>query len=168
MLTIHQISFDEVIPWLLNKHYARRIPPISYAFGLFENKSLIGVVTYGVPLSSTLRTGVCGKEWEENVIELNRLCCRSDKNLASQLVSGSMNLLPKPKIIVSYADTAQGHIGYVYQATNFIYTGITSKTFDWKVQGRSNLHHCSIGDEFRGQENRLEKMKEKYGDSLFK
>ena len=32
----------------------------------------------------------------------------------------------KPKIVVSYADTSKGHVGYVYQATNFIYTGMSA------------------------------------------
>ena len=166
--SVHQISAREVEPWLLKRHYARRMPPISYAFGAFEGNSIIGVVTYGVPLSSTLRTGVCGKEWEPFVLELNRLCCKNEKNIASRLVARSMNLIPKPKIIVSYADSKQGHVGYVYQATNFIYTGITNKMFDWKVKGMDDLHHCSIGDEFRGMDNRSERMKEKYGDLLYK
>jgi len=166
--SVHQISFKEVEPWVLKRHYARRIPPISYAFGAFDGSSLIGIVTYGVPLSSTLRTGICGKEWEPQVLELNRLCCKNDKNIASRLVAGSMNLLPKPKIIVSYADSSQGHIGYVYQACNFIYTGITKRIFDWKIKGSEDLHHCSIGDEFRGKDNRLQRMKDKYGDSLYK
>ena len=30
--------------WLLHKHYAKRIPSISFAFGLF-NKELVGVMT---------------------------------------------------------------------------------------------------------------------------
>jgi hypothetical protein len=167
-IAVHQISHREVEPWLLKRHYARRIPPISYAFGAFENKCMIGVITYGVPLSSTLRTGVCGEEWQESVLELNRLCCRNDKNIASKIISKSLSILPKPKVIVSYADSSQGHVGYVYQATNFLYTGLTSKMFDWKVVGMDNLHHCSIGDEFRGMDNRLQRMKDKYGDNLYK
>jgi len=165
--SVQQISFSDVEPWLLKRHYARRIPPISYAFGAFEGNNLIGIITYGVPLSSTLRTGICGEEYEHLVLELNRLCCRNEKNIASRLVSNSMDLIRKPRIIVSYADTSQGHVGYVYQATNFIYTGLTAKMMDCKVRGKDSLHHCSIGDEFRGQENRSQKMKEKYGDLLY-
>ncbi len=33
-------------------------------------------------------------------------------------------------IIVSYADTGMGHIGIVYQACNFIYTGCTKERTD--------------------------------------
>ena len=59
--------------WLLHKHYAKRIPSISYAFGLFDD-NLIGILTIGKPASSTLCIGVCGKENAEKVYELNRLC----------------------------------------------------------------------------------------------
>ena len=31
---------------------------------------------------------------------------------------------------MSYADTAWGHVGYVYQATNWLYTGMSAKRTD--------------------------------------
>ena len=31
---------------------------------------------------------------------------------------------------MSYADTAWSHVGYVYQATNFLYTGLSAKRND--------------------------------------
>ena len=124
---------------------------------------MIGVVTYGTPLSSTLRDGVCGKEWSSNVLELNRLCCDNKKNVASMLVGRSLNMLPKPSIIVSYADQGQGHVGYVYQATNFIYTGLSAKFKDPMVKGMEHKHHTTVGDEGRGHASRVEYLREKYG-----
>jgi hypothetical protein len=121
----------ETYPWLLQKHYAKRIPSISHAFGLYDGPTLVGVCTYGMPASPFLCMGVCGKEHRHSVIELNRLCIESaDKNAASILVSNSLQMLPKPMIVVSYADKAQGHVGYVYQACNFLYTGETKERTD--------------------------------------
>lgn len=137
------INSFEVEPWLLEKHYAKRIPSISYAFGAYIDGKLIGIVTYGTSASSTLRHGVCGKKWQEYVIELNRLVCLNEKNIASELVGKSMQMLPKPSIIISYADSEQGHVGYVYQATNFIYTGLSSKFKDPKVKGLEHQHHAT-------------------------
>ena len=76
--------------WLLHKHYAKRIPSISYAFGLF-NENLIGICTFGSPPSRALCVGVCGKENAEKVLELNRLCVNEDleKNVLSYFVSSS-------------------------------------------------------------------------------
>ena len=70
--------------------------------------------------------GIAGEKNKHLVIELNRLVLKNNKkNEASRLIGASFKLLPKPKIIVSYADTQQNHLGVVYQATNFLFTGTT-------------------------------------------
>lgn len=125
------IKPEETRQWFLHKHYMRRMPLIMYAFGLYSENNLIGVISYGAPASPHLARGLCGEEHARDVLELNRLCLETNKkNMASILVSRSMKLLPSPKIIVSYADTKIGHIGYVYQATNFLYTGLSAKRKD--------------------------------------
>ena len=166
-IAVRSVPAKEVLPWLLERHYARRMCPISYAFGAYNGTELIGVVTYGTPASAPLREGVAGKEWAAHVLELNRLCCVSEKNTASRLVGQSLRMLPKPSLVVSYADTAQGHVGYVYQATNFLYTGLSAKRTDWKIKGREHLHGATVADESRGQENRAEWMRQKYGDDFY-
>jgi hypothetical protein len=163
------IKSEEAYPWLLRKHYAKRIPSISYAFGLYDGVELVGVCTYGTPSSSPLREGIAGPENAEYVLELNRLCIESkNKNAASILVGRSLQLLPKPSIVVSYADTDQSHVGYVYQACNFIYTGLSAKRTNWRVKGMENLHGQTIGDISRGCEgSRVEWMREKFGDDFY-
>tara|TARA_R110002126_G_scaffold275387_1_gene420755 strand:+ start:78 stop:749 length:672 start_codon:yes stop_codon:yes gene_type:complete len=167
MFKVLPINSFEVEPWLLQKHYAKRMCPISYAFGLYYQEKLIGIVTYGIPSSSSLRMGICGCDYIENVMELNRLCCENQPNMASMLVGRSLQMLPKPLIVVSYADTKQGHVGYVYQATNFIYTGLSAKRTDWKIKGMEHLHGATIADLSRGQENRANWMREKFGDDFY-
>jgi hypothetical protein len=159
----------EAEPWLLYKHYAKRIPSISYAFGLYDENLLIGVVTYGTPSSSALRNGVAGKELSNLVLELNRLCIDSDKkNCASLLISKSLKLLPKPSIVVSYADIEQNHVGYVYQACNFIYTGLSAKRTDYAVKGMEHLHGQTIVRLSRNCEGpRVEFMRKKFGDDFY-
>jgi hypothetical protein len=161
------IAPHEADPWLLARHYAHRHCPISYAFAAWRGQNMVGVVTYGTPSSAPQREGVCGKDLAGLVLELNRLCCENTKNVASTLVGRSLRMLPKPSIVLSYADTAQGHIGYIYQASNFIYTGLSAKRTDWKVRGREHLHGSTIADESRGQENRAQWMREKYGDDFY-
>jgi hypothetical protein len=129
----------ETYDWLLNMHYAKRIPQIMKAFGLYDGNKLIGVITYGIPASPSLCMGICGKDYSDKVLELNRLCLlNNDKNQSSFLVSNSIKQLPKPTIVVSYADTSQGHVGYVYQATNFLFTGTTKERTD--MGGRDGKH----------------------------
>jgi hypothetical protein len=165
---VRPINPRQAHPFLLGIHYARRIPSISFAFGLHRGGDLVGVVTYGTPASAPLRRGVCGDEWAGRVLELNRLCLRDNlKNEASYLVAASLKMLPRPRVIVSFADTSQGHAGYVYQACNFVYCGLSEKRTDWKVRGKEHLHGQTIADEFRGSANRAQAMRDKYGDDFY-
>lgn len=157
------IKNEETYPWLLKKHYAKRIPQIMHAFGLYDDASLVGVVTYGIPASPSLCMGICGKEHAEIVLELNRVCLQDNfRNQASFLVANSIKLLPKPSIVVSYADTSQGHVGYVYQATNFLYTGLSANRVDWAIKGLEHKHSKTLSDGMT-----LESMKEKYKDDFY-
>lgn len=145
------INNFEVEPWLLEKHYAKRMCPISYAFGLYIDEQLVGVVTYGVPASPFLCMGVCGIDNKDKVLELNRLCLNDGvKNGASFLVSKSLQMLPKPTIVVSYADTAMGHVGYIYQASNFMFTGTTKERTDMAGEDGKHSRH-NLGN----SENRI-------------
>ena len=134
-MEVHLITREETKPFILDIHYAHRMPSISYAFGLFDNDELIGVCTYGKPASYTLCNGVCGKENSKYVWELNRLVLKYNRqNEASYFISRTLKMLPKPMIIVSYADEEQNHRGIIYQATNFIYTGISPKQKYYKLK----------------------------------
>ena len=165
---IENIPTQETYEWLLHKHYAHRIPSISYAYGLYHNGVLVGVCTFRTPASSSLRAGILGEEFIDRIVELNRLCVDCDKkNITSWFVSHCLNSLPRPLCIVSYADTSQGHIGTIYQACNFIYTGLSAKRTDWKIKGMENLHGQTIADMSRGHENRGEYMREKYGSDFY-
>jgi hypothetical protein len=162
-MKIIPIEPKETYDWLLNVHYAKKIPLIIKAFGLYDGDALVGIVTYGIPASPNLCMGICGQEYSDKVLELNRLCLmNNNKNQASMLVSGSIKQLPKPTIIVSYADKAQGHVGYVYQATNFLYTGLSAKRIDWAVKGLEHKHSKTISDGMTSKS-----IKEKYGDDLY-
>ena len=123
---VRKIEPQETRDLILNVHYARRMPPISYAFGLFLDGGLEGVCTFGQPASPRICDGIAGKKWKNIVLELNRLVLRHNrKNEASRLVGAALRLLPRPMIVISYADTAQNHFGIVYQATNWRYYGLS-------------------------------------------
>ena len=153
--------------WLLYKHYAKRIPPIEYAFGLFDENGLTqGVITFGTPVSSKLRD-LWNNEYK--LMELNRLVVNEGlpKNTLSFFVGKALNLLPKPLVIVSYADTSKNHHGYIYQATNWIYTGLSIPFKDVAVIGLENQHHSTIEDLVRGKKNRMEALRKMFGDRLY-
>jgi hypothetical protein len=149
---VESISSIACRDWLLYKHYAKRVPSISFSFGLFDShKILVGICTFGSPPSRSLCVGVCGVENANKVFELNRLCVNDglEKNVLSYFVSKSIKLLPDDLILVSYADTSQGHNGYIYQATNWIYTGLSAKRTERYDINNPNKHSKSVVDNKR-------------------
>ena len=120
------ISRREAIELVVKHHYMHRKPPISFAFGLIDDLGKTrGCITFGTPASRHMLIGAC-KTSPENVIELSRLWCDDDmpRNTESWFVARALALLP-PRIVLSYADTAAGHMGYIYRAANFFYAGWT-------------------------------------------
>lgn len=107
------------------RHYMHRKPQVSYAFGLYRDEAPIGVVTFGTPASRHVQLSVCPSD-PALVVELNRLWVADDMptNTESWFVARALRALP-PRLVVSYADTAFGHMGYVYRALNFRYAGWT-------------------------------------------
>ena len=168
MTIIRRVTRAECERLVVGVHYAHRWPSITYAFGLFRDDVLVGCVTYGTPASSTLRNGIAGEDFAASVLELNRLVLDHNiKNDASMLVSGSLRLIGGDHIVISFADTEQGHRGIVYQASNFSYHGLSAKRTDWKVRGMEHLHGITIADQFRGIANRAQAMRDKYGDDFY-
>ena len=170
---ITKIKNEECKEWFLHKHYAKRLPSVSYAFGLYIENVLSGVCSFGRPMSPSLTKGAFNGLYQDNFLELNRLVIDEgkNKNALSYFVAHSLKQLPKPNVIVSYADTSQNHHGYIYQATNWIYTGLSAKRPDYHIKGL-NLHSASITDSL-GRTDKKEGIKqvtllrEKYGDDFY-
>jgi len=124
-LVVRQIDSREASRVVVANHYLHRRPSISFAYGLFQDGFIVGVVTYGTPPSRHLQMSACPTD-PSAVIELNRLWLDDSlpANSESWFVSRTMRLLP-PRIVVSYADPLAGHYGYIYRALNFFYAGWT-------------------------------------------
>ena len=166
---VKSVSFDKCKEWLLKKHYLKRMAIFSYSFGLYEKNLLVGVITFGNAIPHTMKKSLFGEKYMDIVYELNRLCTNDnlDKNALSFFVAEALRLLPKPLIIVSYADKSVGHNGYIYQATNFLFSGESHTQLDWKLKGKEHIPIRTLLDEFAFEENRTEKLKEKYGDQIY-
>jgi hypothetical protein len=146
LYTVKQVPYEQIKEWLLYKHYAHRIPSISYSFGLYDVDNILqGICTFGSPPSHALCVGICGKKFSERVVELNRLCVnQKEKNQSSYFLGKCFKLLPQPLILVSYADTSQNHHGYIYQATNWIYTGLSAKRTERYDPNNPNKHSKTV------------------------
>jgi hypothetical protein len=157
---IMQIPILKAQALIVRHHYLHRRAPCSIAFGLVDpNWNLCGVVMYGTPSSAPLRCGIAGKDYADKVIELTRLWIddSAPRNGESYLIGNTVRRAGKP-IVVSFADTEQGHIGIVYQATNWLYTGLSAKRTNWTIDG--DARHCqTLADQMTAAE-----IREQYGD----
>lgn len=122
---VHPITAVEAAQIVVAHHYLHRRPPISFAWGWFRDGELLGAVTYGVPASRHLQRSACPSD-PDLVLELNRLWVHDcePRNTESRFVSATLRQLP-PRVVVSYADTAHGHVGYIYRALSWRYAGWT-------------------------------------------
>jgi hypothetical protein len=158
---IRQVDYATAMRVVVANHYLHRKAPCSVAFGLFIGDDLKGVVCYGTPSSAPLRSGIAGPEYSHNVVELTRLwvCDSVPRNGESYLIGRTVGKAGK-EIVVSFAEIDQGHVGIVYQATNWIYTGLSAKRTNWTIEGVDK--HCqTIADKYTA-----EQIREKYGDKF--
>lgn len=143
-MIIKSIPRDQTLDWLLNKHYAHCVPGIMYSFGLYDDSmTLQGVCCYGTPANNhnnELGSFKC--------IELVRLVINEGlkKNSLSFFVSETFRLLPNPLVLISYADQGKNHHGYIYQATNWIYTGLGGGVDFYRDKDGREIHSRIMSD----------------------
>lgn len=166
---VHPVPYREAMNMVVTHHYLHRKAPASFCFGLFDDfGTLVGVVTYGKPASPSLCKGLAGDDEAANVLELTRLWIAdiTPKNAESFLIGNSLKLLPSNfDIIVSFAEIDAGHSGIVYQATNWIYTGLSDRHVEWHLDGEKPKQHTRhLFDSYGG----VEGAKKALGERLTK
>lgn len=173
-LVLKEVDPRRCTDYVLNHHYARRAVGARRAFGLFLDGEMAGCVLYSQPASYTLCKGVCGEPYKAKVLELSRLVIPVPvENGASQLIGKSLKRLGDG-VVVSYADPNShvGHVGYVYQATNWLYTGKSTAEPAWvhpstgKIISYTRRHidakAAGMGLDWRDLEKRKQSGKHRY------
>lgn len=106
------------------RHYSRSPSIFWRGFGLVIDGWVEGCVVYGQPSPPIQKHAF--KDRDFRLYELSRLVIQTEeRNAASFLIGRSLRMMETPCAVISYADSAHGHAGIVYQATNWIYTGAT-------------------------------------------
>jgi len=161
--TVQQIPKKEAYPWILKKHYAKRLPmTLEFVYGVFDKNIILqGICVFG-PTSPTVPLTIFGDLKKHKVRELTRLVVNNNiKNICSFFISKCFKLLPKPLCLVSFADTGMNHSGYVYQATNWLYTGEGGGESIYKEQGKE-IHLLTLNDRMKADGLNTESYCRKY------
>jgi hypothetical protein len=120
-------------------HYSRSMPAgKNISLGAWEGDQFIGAVIFG--------RGVCNHLVHQFGLstlegcELVRVALRDHSAPASRIVSIALRLLkrqsPGIRLVVSFADPAEGHHGGIYQAGGWVYSGVTGYKQGFSVAGR--------------------------------
>lgn len=146
MWTVEPITMDQAEAVITARHYSRAFCVYWAGFGLIIDGMIEGVVVYGQPSPQLFKHAFAGRDFR--LYELSRLVIQTPKrNAASFLVGRSLRMLERPSAVVSYADSEWGHIGSIYQATNWLYTGATrSHDHLYLVDGK-RTHPMSLRDQ---------------------
>jgi hypothetical protein len=126
---IPQLAAKKII---VQNHYLHSFPGCTkLCFGTFVNNRLLGAITFGAGPCNAFRL-VDGVSLDD-CLTLTRLWLSQElpKNSESRIISISIRYLKKYtklKFLVSYADPSQGHFGTIYQATGWLYTGLSEAT----------------------------------------
>jgi hypothetical protein len=130
-IQVRKVPVREIRRAIVAGHYSGVMPDATQdAIGAYQDEKLIAAVAYGPGGNSKTFSAIIPGFDNTNARELIRLWVHPDapKNTASFIVSKSFRLLPQEVgMIVSFADSGQNHAGYVYQALNFYYLGMSSE-----------------------------------------
>ena len=131
----HEAAKHAVLRW----HYSRKMPHAKLVrIGVWEDHRFAGVILYGCGANRHLARPF-GLE-STQACELVRVALAPARRYpTSKSVAISLRMLrcqsPGLRVVVSYADTQQGHVGTIYQATNWIYLGASAQPY-LRVRGR--------------------------------
>jgi hypothetical protein len=130
----HQAAHHAVTHW----HYSKSMPAgKAVKVGAWEDGQFIGAVIFS--RGATINIGTPFGLPQTSVCELTRVALRDHTAPVSRILSIALRFLrrqcPGLELIVSFADEGQGHVGGIYQATNWIYLG-SQAYHAYRVKGR--------------------------------
>ncbi len=136
---------------LVRYHYLHSYPGgTKLAFGVFSAARLLGAITFGAgPVNAHRLVEGAGPA---DCLVLSRLWLSDElpRNSESRVIGLSLRALgahTAVKFLVSYADPAVGHVGTIYQASNWLYTGLSEamplyNVGDGKARHSRSLSHA--------------------------
>ncbi len=142
-----------------NWHYSKCIPKSKlFKLGIWENGKYIGCLIFGSGASAVAHKSY-NLEYNQ-ICELVRIALKSHSTPVSRIISISLKFLKNSCsdliLITSFADPNQNHHGGIYQATNWVYTGISQDTIEYLYKGRYR-HVTAI---YKSLKNNKDKIRE--------
>ena len=134
-----------------NWHYSRSMPASKMVrVGVWEDGAFIGAVVFAIGANMSLGApyGLTSLE----VCELVRVALKAHKAPVSRIVAIALRMLkkhcPGTRLVVSFADPMEGHTGGIYQAGGWLYTGRSSDSYEFRLNGKRLQKRAYTGFNF--------------------
>lgn len=125
MIELRKATANAIRYACLNFHYSKCVPSVSYGYNVYQDGDWCGVIMFGLGATPNIARPFGLIQGE--VLELARVALNGKQSATSECVAAALRKLhadaPQIKIVVSFADNDQNHVGTIYQATNWIYLG---------------------------------------------
>jgi hypothetical protein len=137
----HEAAKYAVMHW----HYSKAMPAGKNVYcGCWENGKFIGVVIFGMGSGNSTNGRAYGLKESHEIAELVRIALSNHETPVSRIVKITIQFIrrqsPGLRMIISMADPVHGHVGGIYQAGNWIYTGTTKPDVQYYRDGKW-MHH---------------------------
>ena len=132
-------------------HYSRTMPVGKLVhLGVWEADVFIGAIVYG--WGATHQLGPSFGVPMTACTELVRVALTTHGTPVSKLLAISVRMFrqhcPGVRLLVAFADTSQGHLGGIYQAGNWLYTGMTKHNAAILYRGKILHQRAFTGHNF--------------------
>lgn len=126
-------------------HYSRRLSKSRNAYiGVWEEGQFIGVVVFGIGSGNVTNGTRYGLADAREMAELTRVALTKHKSPVSRIVAVALRMVKKQspgiRLVISLADPVEGHVGGIYQAGNWLYTGTSKPDVMYYSRGEW-VHH---------------------------
>jgi hypothetical protein len=188
-ISIRPIPANIARSFVIEHHYSHRWSTCSVAFGIYyltdnenpffdcDDEKLIGAVVFGTPVGRSAAESFSDEVKFEEVYELTRLVILDGygKNIESYCIGQCLRWIkfnqPHIKVILSYSDSGQGHVGGIYKATNAYYQGcglsklpnysisLTKDPYNW-------IHSRTVTEKFKS--HNIEHLKKFIGKTFWR
>ena len=168
-ILISEIDKDVAVDFIQRYHYSKILPRLTkHYLGYYYKGDLVGVATLGwgtQPLQTIKKLFPNSGYTTVSYYEIGKMCFRPDMNGTDSFGSMAISLLvswckknTECAFLYTLADGIMGKVGYVYQASNFLYIGkfktsvYMDATTKEKIHPRSAKSLCLENAEFSGKE----------------
>lgn len=129
-MRLTRATLDGIRYACLHFHYAHSVPANPLGYNVYNDADeWCGVILFAMGATPNI-----GKPYNlpiGGVLELVRVALNGKQEQTSRAVAMSLKQLKKDvphcRLVVSYADCDQNHLGTIYQATNWVYTGTENR-----------------------------------------